>query len=70
MSLYVGDHLVCRFGRNRPNLHTRRSPHRVTYTRYRIDTIESPDDEHMAVRNMYTIEIKIHKEEMCVKLFI
>jgi len=25
---------------------------RVTYTRYRIDTIESPDDEHMAARNM------------------
>ena len=26
--------------------------HRVTYTRYRIDTIESPDDEHLNVRNM------------------
>ena len=26
--------------------------HRVTYTRYRIDTVDSPDDEHMAARNM------------------
>jgi len=25
---------------------------RVTYTRYRIDTNESPDDEHFNVRNM------------------
>jgi len=24
----------------------------VTYTRCRIDTINSPDDEHMAARNM------------------
>ena len=26
--------------------------HRVTYTRCRIDTIESPDDEHLYARNM------------------
>ena len=26
--------------------------HRVTYTRCRIDTIDSPDDEHMGARNM------------------
>jgi len=26
--------------------------YRVTYTRYRIDTINSPDDGHMAARNM------------------
>jgi len=26
--------------------------HTVTYTRCRIDTINSPDDEHMAARNM------------------
>jgi len=26
--------------------------HTVTYTRCRIDTINSPDDGHMAVRNM------------------
>ena len=25
---------------------------RVTYTRHRIDTIESPDDENLYVRNM------------------
>jgi len=24
----------------------------MTYTRYRIDTINSPDDGHMAVRNI------------------
>jgi len=26
--------------------------HRVTYTRYHIETINSPDDGHMAARNM------------------
>jgi len=26
--------------------------HRVTYDRYQIDKIESPDDEHMVARNM------------------
>jgi len=41
---------------------------RVTYTRYRIDTIESPDDEHLNARNMQRIEINIHKREPCVKL--
>jgi len=29
--------------------------HRLTYTRGRIDTIDSPDDEHMGARNMYRI---------------
>ena len=52
MSLYVGERLVSRFGRSVqtcvPDVHL----HRVTYTRYRIDTIESPDDEHLNVRNM------------------
>jgi len=26
--------------------------YRVTYTKYRIDIIDSPDDEHMTVRNV------------------
>ena len=43
MSLYVGDRLVCR-----PDGRL----HRVTYTRYRIDTIEAPDDEHLNARNL------------------
>jgi len=43
MSLYVGDRLVCV-----PDGHL----HGVTYTVYRIDTIYSPDDEHMGARNM------------------
>jgi len=49
MSLYVGDRQVCRFGWN-PNLHT----WQVTYivTRRRINTIDSPDDEHRDARNM------------------
>jgi len=33
--------------------------YRVTYTRCRTDTIYSPDDEHMAARNMYRIEINV-----------
>jgi len=44
--------------------------YRVTYTRCRIDTINSPDDGHMAAGNMYRIEINIHEKEMCVKLVI
>jgi len=27
-------------------------PHRVTYTRYRTDTVNSPDDGRMVARNM------------------
>jgi hypothetical protein len=44
--------------------------YRVTYTKCLIDTINSPDDEHMAARNMYRIEINIHENELCLKLVI
>jgi len=44
--------------------------YRVTYTRCRIDTINSLDYGHMAARNMYRIEINIHEKELCVKLVI
>ena len=47
MSLYVGDRLVCRFGRSVQTCIPDGHLHRVTYIRYRIDTIESPDDEHL-----------------------
>ena len=39
-------------------------------TRCRFDTINSPDDEHMAARNMQRIEINIHEKELCVRLVI
>jgi hypothetical protein len=42
----------------------------VTYTRYCIDTINSPDNRHMAARNIYRIEINTHEKELCVKLVI
>jgi len=51
MSLYVGDRLVCRNGRN--SIHTCIPDghlHRVTYTRCRIETIDSPNDEQMVAR--------------------
>jgi hypothetical protein len=35
-----------------------------------IDTIDSPDDEHEAARNMQKTEINIKKKELCVKLVI
>jgi hypothetical protein len=44
--------------------------YRVTYNRRRIDTINSPDDGHMAARNMQRIEINIHEKELCVRLVI
>jgi hypothetical protein len=40
----------------------------VTYTRCRIDTINSPDDGHMVARNMWRIEININEKELCVKV--
>jgi len=61
MSLCVDDLLVCV-----PEGYL----HRVTYTRCRIDTISSPDDGHIAVRNMQRIEINVHEKELCVKLVI
>ena len=36
----------------RRELHTRQSSTRVIYTRWCIDTIDSPDDEHWVARNM------------------
>jgi len=45
-------------------------PYSVTYTRCRIDTINSPDDGHMDARNMYRIEINIYEKELCVNLVI
>ena len=44
--------------------------HRVTYARCRIDTIESPDDEHVVARIMYSIEISIYRKELCLRFVI
>jgi hypothetical protein len=73
MLLYVrvDDRLVCSFGWRSiqtciPDGHL----HRVTYTRCRIDTIDSPDDEHVGARNMQRIEINIYEKELCIKLVI
>jgi len=64
MSLCIDDRLVpCLFQTCTPNGHL----YRVTYTRCRIDTINSSDDGHMAARNMKRIEINIHEKELCVK---
>jgi hypothetical protein len=49
-----------------PNAHL----YRVTYTKCPIYTINSPDDGHMAARNMSRIEMNIHEKELCVKLVI
>ena len=43
MSLYVADRVVCV---------PHGQLHSVTYTKGRIDTIDSPDDEHLVARNM------------------
>jgi hypothetical protein len=65
----VDDRLVCR-SEFHSNLHARWSSTRLTYTRCRIDTINSPDDGHMAVRNLWRIDINIREKELCVKLDI
>jgi hypothetical protein len=36
--------------------------HTVTYTKCRINTINSPDDEHRDARNMYRIGINIYEK--------
>ena len=36
----------------------------MTYTRYRIDTINSPDDEHMSARNMWRIGINLYEKRI------
>jgi len=41
------------------------TPHRVTYTRGRIETIDSPDDKHLVARNMYRIGMKKYKKKNC-----
>ena len=42
----------------------------MPHTRCHIDTTDSPDDGHMAARNMWRIEINIHEKELCVKLVV
>ena len=60
MSLYVGDRVVCSSTYTCiPHGHL----HTATYTRGRIYTIASPDDEHLVARNMYRIGINKHKKK-------
>jgi len=39
-------------------------PHRGTYSRYRIDTVNSPDDGYTVARNMYRIDVNIHEKSV------
>jgi hypothetical protein len=57
MSLCIDDRFGVQVRTCTPNDHL----YRVTYTRCRIDTINSPHDGHTAARNMFRIEINIHK---------
>ena len=38
--------------------------HRVSYTRYRIHTVYSPDYKHSGARNMYRIGINIYEKRI------
>jgi len=65
ISLCVGGCLVCRSSLTSiPDGHQ----HRVTYTRCCVDKIDSPDDEHWVVQNMYRSETYTLKK--CVKLVL
>jgi len=64
MLLYVGDGQVCRFEWNCKPAHLTGHLHTVTYTRRRIDTIDSPDDEHRGARNMWRIGINIYEKRI------
>ena len=48
-------------------LHTRRSPTQLTYTRCRINTIDSSDDVHRGARNMQRIGINIYMKKRIVR---
>ena len=50
--------MTVRFARRKPDIH----PHRVTNTKCRNDTVISPDDGHIVVRNMCRKEINILKK--------
>jgi len=56
MSLYVGDGQVCRFAwKWSTSVQTCTLDghlHRMTYTSQRINTVDSPEDEHKGARNM------------------
>jgi len=43
--------------------------HIVTYTRGRIDSIDSPDDAHSVARNMYRIGINKYKKKNCASIW-
>jgi len=45
MSLYIDDRIVCTYTQDG-------HLYKVAYARCRIETINSPDDGHMAARNM------------------
>ena len=66
MSLYVGDRVVCRYICI-PHCHLRT----VTYTRVRIDTIDSPDDEYLGCsKHVENWNTQIYEKESRVKLVI
>jgi hypothetical protein len=57
MSLYVGDHFVCRSEKKFSTYTRNGHRHRLTYTICCIDKIYSSDDEHEVARNMWRIKI-------------
>jgi len=44
--------------------------HKVTYTRGRIDTVDSPDYERLVARNMYRIGINKYKKKNCASSWL
>ena len=64
LSLYVGDRKVCKFGWNIQTCTLYGHVHRVTYIRCRINTIDSPDDEHRGARNIYRTGINIYEKRL------
>jgi hypothetical protein len=65
----VSDCLVWRFRGNPPDCHTKQSLTQTNHTRWCINTIRSPDDEHCDARNMWRDEMNKYMKK-CVKLVI
>jgi len=54
----MDDFLVCRVLQGAPCIPDSH-PHRVINTKFRIDTVISPDDGHIVAQNMYRKEINV-----------
>jgi len=62
--------VVCRFRWHSKTCIPHGHLHRMKYTRGRIDTIDSPDDEHLVAGNTYRIGINKYMKKNCASSWL